>query len=87
MLKRLACVAVAFAMVLSVVAVGDTETARAVSSYTIKPKVVCTDSGGRFDVRIAAGEKPGATTRFKGHAPMMASPTCPCTTDRRKRSR
>ena len=57
MLKRLACVAVAFAMVLSVAAVGDTETARAASSYTIKPKVVCTDSGGRFDVRIAAGEK------------------------------
>lgn len=57
MLKRLACVAVAFAMVLSVAAVGDTETARAASSYTIKPKVVTLDGGGRFDVRIAAGEK------------------------------
>ena len=57
MLKRLACVAVAFAMVLSVAAVGDTETARAAASYTVKPKVVTLDGGGRFDVRIAAGEK------------------------------
>ncbi|MGN0701577.1 MAG: hypothetical protein ACI4KL_00125 [Lentihominibacter sp.] len=57
MLKRLACVAVAFAMALSVAAVVDTDPAQAAASYTIKPQVVCVDGGGRFDVRIAAGEK------------------------------
>ena len=57
MLKRLACVAVAFAMVLSVAAVGDTDTAQASASYTIEPEVVTLESGEHFDVRIAAGEK------------------------------
>lgn len=37
--------------------VGDTEPVQAAASYTIKPEVVCIDGGGRFDVRIAAGEK------------------------------
>lgn len=57
MLKRLACVAVAFAMVLSVAAAGNADQVQAAASYTIKPEVVCVDGGGRFDVRIAAGEK------------------------------
>lgn len=57
MLKRLACVAVAFAMVLSVAAVGDTDTAQASASYTIEPEFVTLESGEHFDVRIAAGEK------------------------------